>query len=464
MWTPFMSAYEPAGRADGSIDPLGLQADASRVADLLLPGFTVRVDRLRALTLATLITQLARSAASEQQLAYRIALERVFLSTLIANRPSTLDPAVRGFPGRLKARTAHLQGHQLTLERYIKGPATNGLVGAYTTLARWSALLGEDTAVLGDGDELLKKWETAAGQRGFAFDPTNGLRKLVDKVVRKDLESKSFDPRAALVEPLFPIIRLDRTGAEEKRALSDALGNAGANPQRAVLECLRAELPRFRKWTSSDDKDDTDAAERDSRGAFERAIVDEWAQHDGDSLETDSIAVAARMALAYEHTSVLLTAAFDAIRWRAAQAAGNAIGVADVVVSTPARRVLDAVLDELPSALSNLECRCTAIESCSSRFKAWQKKPGEVATSTKELIVHFSNAKTPGALLDLVIERHRDVQDNKRKGYWLLADGTRFRVLGGYQLVAAAPHAPSEQFMHAFRLVNALSILSDLEG
>ena len=56
---PKLSTYEPIGAFEGSMDPLGLQNVAELLADLLLPGFTVRVERAKCLTLATLAVDLA---------------------------------------------------------------------------------------------------------------------------------------------------------------------------------------------------------------------------------------------------------------------------------------------------------------------------------------------------------------------------------------------------------------------
>jgi hypothetical protein len=463
MLTPFMSAYEPESRSDGSIDPLGLQADASRLADLMLPGFTVRVDRLRALTIATAITQLARQLSPERPIPYRLCLERVFLDALVARTETTIEPAVRGFPGRSKARNARLRRQPLTLERYIKGPATNGLVGSYATLARWSGLFDDDDGLLPRGDEVLSAWEAdhhASGLVRDGGDDENDLRRRIDRIVRKDLDGAPFDP-SGVRDALFPLVRLDRPGSRERAVLASALDDDRAEPQPFVLERLRAELPAYRDWVSPNE--DTDTAERASRGAFERAVVERWQKLSGSS-EDESIALVARTAVTYERVSQLLTAAFDALRWRAAQAAGNPIAIEEVVDDRRTRRTLDAVLHALGPANAELETRRVALAARASRFTAWKNKPAEVASNSAVLINAFQAVRTPRELLEAVVIRHRKVQDAKRKGHWMVADGSRFRFLGAYQLVSDAPPMPNRDFLHAFRLVNALSILSDLEA
>ena len=42
---PFLSAYDPLADGEGSIDPLGLAATYERLADIILPGITVRMGR-----------------------------------------------------------------------------------------------------------------------------------------------------------------------------------------------------------------------------------------------------------------------------------------------------------------------------------------------------------------------------------------------------------------------------------
>jgi hypothetical protein len=458
-----MSAYEPESRADGSIDPLGLQADAGRLADLLLPGFTVRVDRLRALTIATAINYLARQLSPEKQLPYRICLERIFLHALVAKTETTLDPAVRGFPGRLKARNALNKGEPLTLERYVKGPATNGLVGVYGSLARWSALFGEEGVLLARCDGLLGEWEREIQLPGLVTggsSSSGGLRRDIEKVARRDLDSGVFEP-SSVRDALFQIARFDRAGPKERDALFSALSDDDAAPQRYVLARLREELPGYRNWVSGDG--DADAAERIGRGGFERGIAQRWQTLTGSS-EAEAIALVARASLTYEHVSQLLTAAFDGMRWCAGQAVGRAITIAEVATNASARPVLEEVVQQLPEALHELALRCAALATQACGCIAWKGKPGEVAASTARLIDAFQGLQTPVALLEAVMARHRKVQDAKRKGYWALIDSAGYRFLGGYQLAAEAPPAAAPEFVHAFRFANALSILRDVEN
>lgn len=460
MWTPCMSAYEPESRADGSIDPLGLQADAGRLADLLLPGFTVRVDRLRALTVATAIVELARKLSPDRQLPYRICLERIFLSALIAKSSSTLDAAVRGFPGRLKARNAMTRQQPLTAERYVKGPATNGLVGAYASLARWGALFDDSAALLGRGDELLVAWERETDQVGFVTGATgNWLRKQVDKIACRDLEGGTFDA-SSVRDVLFEIASFATPKKSEKSQLRAALDDARAEPQSFVLEQLRSELPSYRSWRAGERDDDE--AERIGRGAFEARIMGAWQSLSG-TPKGEAVAAVARAAVTYERVSQLLTSAFDVLRWLAAKAAGDAITNEAALSDPRTGPILESVSDSLPSALAELEQHRNALANTVAEFDTWEKKAGDVATSVARLIAAFESARSPRAVLERVVERHQGVQKAKRKGNWMLTDAGGYRFLGAYQLVAESPPPPSPEFLHAFRLVNALSILSDLE-
>lgn len=462
MWTPFMSSYEPESRADGSIDPLGLQSDAGRLADLMLPGFTVRVDRLRALTLSTAIVQLSRQLAPERQLPYRLCLERIVLDALVAQTGATTDAQVRGFPGRSKARSARARRQPLTIEHYIKGPATNGLVGAYATLAASSQLFG-DGALLKRGDALLRAWENEVDQVGLVTGGSEmtGLRRKLDAVARRDLEKREFDP-APIRQTLYEIARLDKPGKRERAELSSALADDGARPQAYVLDRLRESLAEYREWVSSA-RSEEDGAERIGRGEFERRIMDRWQSLRGDH-ESDAIALVARTAVSYERASQLLSAAFDAMRWLAAEHAGHAIGVDDVLEDKRAHAILGSVLDQLSGVLVELEKRRQALVERTTGFPTWERKPAELGTSMTALIEWFQSARTTRELLDAIIERHKKVQMSKRKTTWMLADGSKYRFLGAYQLPAEAPARPAEGFPHAFRFVNALSILSDLEA
>jgi len=50
---PFMTAYDPPGTSEGSLDPLGLYQIADQLAVMLVPAVRERMQRIRFLTKAS---------------------------------------------------------------------------------------------------------------------------------------------------------------------------------------------------------------------------------------------------------------------------------------------------------------------------------------------------------------------------------------------------------------------------
>jgi len=62
IWLPL--PLDPSEDPPGSLDPLGTLAHAERLAEILLPGFTVRMWRAGLLTIATVAITVADRADS----------------------------------------------------------------------------------------------------------------------------------------------------------------------------------------------------------------------------------------------------------------------------------------------------------------------------------------------------------------------------------------------------------------
>src|SRR5581483_3041106 len=88
-WLPVATPLDPAEEPPGSLDPLGTLANAERLAETLLPGFTVRMWRSRLLTFAAIAAAVAdRTVAlvggrEDVRLEARLAFERLFVSAVV---------------------------------------------------------------------------------------------------------------------------------------------------------------------------------------------------------------------------------------------------------------------------------------------------------------------------------------------------------------------------------------------
>ncbi len=66
-WLPMATPLDPAEEPPGSLDPLGTLNYAERLAEVLLPAFTVRMWRARLLTFAVVAATVAERAVARME-------------------------------------------------------------------------------------------------------------------------------------------------------------------------------------------------------------------------------------------------------------------------------------------------------------------------------------------------------------------------------------------------------------
>ncbi len=466
MWTPFFTAYDPGPKSDGSIDPLGLQADASRLADLLLPGFTVRMERLRTLTVSAFVLEASRQIAgdSENVLPYRLALERTIAAALAKGVDRTTDPPIRGYPGRLKAVSAKAHGDPLTPERYIRGPATNGVVGVYAKLARAGGLVNDDLKLEPRGYSLLDVWERDCKQSLRDAGPgaaKSSVRKALERTVARDVEEGRVDPKPDVEDAIFRGLRLDKGGTTERKTLEAALMDPATGVQPRVLKLLRRSLQREADAKRAGDDDLAEAA---WRGETEYRIVANWQKLQG-SAQDAIVATVARAIVAYERVAEHVLAPFEAFRWLARTSQEPFLQLAAIDEDRRTGRIARTSMEELPEAFERLQQAVDAVLALPEKPCSWGRTPGAIRASIDSLAAFASSRASGADLLQALVVRHLEVQRIKRKGSWLLEQGHAFRFIAGPPITSEKPRqASGRSFIHAFRLTNAISILEDLGG
>jgi hypothetical protein len=420
------------------------------------------MERARALTLSVVAVRVGQELAPspERSTPYRLSVERFFLDALVARVSKTTDPQVRGYPGRLKAWNARQRGERLTLDHYVKSPVTNGLVGVYATLAQSGRLFNSEFQIESRGFRLLDAWERAGGPKANPVAYRNGnseLHSRLQKAVRKDVEERRFEA-GSLRAALFPSCRFDRITNLERQTLNEALFEAENHPQPFVLSLLRKHFQERRRYAAATDSDES---ERLDRGRIERAIMRRWASLNG-TVEEGAIALVARTALVFEELSRYLTAAFDAFRWAATRDCGKPVHFEAISRDRRVVGILKAVLEHLPNLLKRLEAETGDLCEFADAPRVWKSKPLEISKSVDNLIAALRHAISPGTLLETLVARHEVVQRQKRKAAWYLSQAGGYRFYGRY-LLCEKP-VISQDFLHAYRLVNAASILDDVEN
>jgi len=455
---PFLSKYEPIGASEGSVDPLGLQNVAERLADLLLPGFTVRVERARCLTLATLAVEIGQDSAltsrdDDPQRAI-IAFERLCVYALAREVDKTIRPLIYGFPGRLKALRAVEDKQPLMPSNYVRGPATNGLVGTYFRAARTGGLFNEDFNIQARGHELLRAWERETADSNWPE-----LRKRVIQFLQRDLEDKDFNTKWAWFSELAYRCALNRTKVGERTILRGAIFDSGVGLQGSTLERLQM-ADCLHAYNPPKPEGEADLADQPSRGEIERSIVKQLAASQSTPLvHGPALQAVAQTILDYEGVARILTTAFDVLRY--ASRRGHSVSFADVLRDRQPADILKKSANALIGQAHRLRLQADSLQAANVAFTVPNRSAGEVIREIAVLIDSLPRDLDSRSLLQWLIKRHHDVQAGKSKQPWLLQDGSeRFRFFQNYVL-GEAPKS-SAAFLFAYRLLNAYSVLDDL--
>jgi hypothetical protein len=164
--TPRLSAYDPAAEGEGSLDPLGLEAAAERLADQLLPGMTARMHRVRALTFMAVSAHVTAPYVDEYTADQRTPAFLVF-EWMFAEAMAIEGTETTSIPGiQTAARALNGNGH-LAAQIYLKSPRALGLHGFYRRLARATRII-DGSDILGEnGESLVRAWERDQELEGF---------------------------------------------------------------------------------------------------------------------------------------------------------------------------------------------------------------------------------------------------------------------------------------------------------
>src|SRR5687767_10540723 len=104
---PFLTAYDPPGSSEGTLDPMGLYQIADQLAVKLVPSVRERMQRIRFLTamaVGSLVTEDLDEAQPQRDAAPYLVWEWLVVEALI--RPRDTDEELWGVPGMLVTKRA----------------------------------------------------------------------------------------------------------------------------------------------------------------------------------------------------------------------------------------------------------------------------------------------------------------------------------------------------------------------
>lgn len=458
---PVATPLDPAEDPPGSLDPLGTLGHAERLAEALLPGFTVRMWRGRLLTFTTVAAAVAdRTVAlmdnrEDLRLEARLAFERLFVSAVVRRAdelPASYANAPRRLPGRELAKQALNEGEPLTRGNFLKGQAVNGPFGVIARLARQMELIDDDGRMGRRAVELLMAWsddeqlpgvldEDGAATRAGAAWMADAVKRTAACVGNRDWPGGAHRVWELLAKHLRP----DRIGPKERRMLVHLLETSPI--RRRMVGLLKDRVEVYRQGSKNEE----------ARGKLERAMLLRGVQPElGDDPTDRLIASLIATVDAYEQTSSLLQQAFDGLVW-ALKARGGRARPDALIEDARLRRHLEKTRNGLSRFVPLMD---RSIEGLRSEPSLDPIQLVEPILRLREDAVAAS-ASTP-ALADMVLRRHERVQNDKAKAAWI-ERGAHWTLMPGENRVSAeAPPVWQDTYLHPFKIPNAYSILGDL--
>lgn len=459
-WLPMATPLDPAEEPPGSLDPLGTLNYAERLAEVLLPAFTVRMWRARLLTFAVVAAAVAdrtvvlMDGREDVRLEARLAFERLFVSAMVrlaARDPANYGRALPQLPGRDLASRALLAGEPLTRANFLKGQAVNGPFGVIARLARQVELVDADGRVGRSATSLLITWsedEQIPGVLDEDGPSTRAGSVWMNDAVKATVSCFSKHewpgPNHRIWEQLALHLRPDQIGLKERRTLLQILETAPV--RRRFLGLLRDRVDLFREARQTSD-----------RGGVEKTILlrgvrPELGKDHVDLLIADVIAAAD----AYEQTTSLLQQAFEGLIWGLKQRGGRAMPETFLADDRLNRHLVRTRL-ALRKTVPRLEQAMNLLQNQPSLNATQYVEP---LKRLREDVV-AAGASEP-ALAQAVLDRHARLQREKAKAQWIERDAHWTLMPGENRVPGDAPPVWKDTYPHPFKVLNAYAILRDL--
>lgn len=121
---PFLTAYDPPGTSEGTLDPLGLYQIADQLAVQLVPALRERMQRVRFLTamaVGSIVTEGIDDDPRVRDSSPYLVWEWLIVEAIMRSKGD--DSSVWGVPGTLVARRSLNQLGYLDARSYLKTPA-----------------------------------------------------------------------------------------------------------------------------------------------------------------------------------------------------------------------------------------------------------------------------------------------------------------------------------------------------
>lgn len=165
---PFLTAYDPPGTSEGSIDPMGLYQIAEQMAVVLVPAVRERMLRVRflsAMAVGALVTEGLDGDPKQPESAPYLAWEWLVVESLI--RAQEKDENLWGVPGTRVTRNALKSHGYLDARSYLKTARIFGIFGVYKRLAHELGIVDVHLAPGPRAEALADAWARGQGLGGL---------------------------------------------------------------------------------------------------------------------------------------------------------------------------------------------------------------------------------------------------------------------------------------------------------
>lgn len=456
---PQTTAYDPAEDPPGSVDPLGTVTGAEQLAEVLFPGVTARMWRVRLLTFAAVASEVARKVNPARPLAARLAFERLFVSAVARQEEAdqAWKPASRRLPGIGLARQALRAGDQpLEKANFLKGQGVNGPFGVISRLARDVGVVNESGELERAGTELLLAWSADQNLPGLLDDDAgregaDWIRKLV-RQVSSYLDDRNHWPHKYWPgwEDLANRLRLDQPGSRERAVILKLLSADPLGLRDRMVVCLTdpGVVSVYHTINASEDRGNLE------REVLIRGVRAIRAQDEAGA----SIQVTVELIDAYETLSGLLETMFRGLVWGLTRNSGQA--ARSVILQEPAiRPFLAKIHTRINSAAIRFQKKLEAFE-----VDSLARRRGSVDIDRMHRLLDDSVAASrPGDDgVTAVMDRHVRVQKEKNKGVWIEQD-KQWTLMPGFGDTGEEPQQ-YDWYLHPYRVTNIYGMLADLEA
>lgn len=382
---PRLSAYDPGAEGEGGLDPLGLSSVADRIADVLVPGIRARMSQPRFTTIsavgAVAYQTLHDLTADQGKTTVDIAFEWLVVEGMIRNPGGGRTD---GLPGSQKAARAKAASLRLSRGTYLSGPRVFGFTGVYRPFSRDVGVLTTHDLPAENAVRLVNAWESDWQLAGY-FDGRSGtpggrLRRDITDACKRTLE------KGECATP---------TGGQLLRDLAEYLAprEAKSNERAVLRELIATGEHEIRNELSAKMIAHTPLEDITQRDLALQLI-------DGSS---DRVRRALQAALDYEEAATALDNTFRRFLAHTAQQHGSIISPTDALRAPGLKELAPRVGDLVQCAISSVA----------------ELDDGFLNHETNLALQRFAYRFKPSELLEALVERHEQVQANKKKLSWL---------------------------------------------